>query len=186
MGKVQISNNVFIPMPMTILGTKVNGKENYMAVGWICKVNANPPMLAIGLNKHHSLKGIMENKEFSINFPGENIIKQTDYVGLVSGNQIDKSTVFSAFSGVLKNAPLIQECGLNLACSLVNSITLPSHTLIIGEIKEAYCNAEFIKSNIVLYKEMQAFFLTMPDNNYWSFGDPLAKAWSIGKELNKQ
>jgi flavin reductase (DIM6/NTAB) family NADH-FMN oxidoreductase RutF len=184
MEKVKISNNVYIPMPMTILGTKVNGNDNYMAVGWICRINANPPMLAMGIGTHHySLEGIMENKEFSINFPGESILKQTDYVGLFSGAKTDKSTIFNSFDGSLKNAPLIKECGLNLACTLVESIKLPTNTLIIGEIKEAYCNSEFVKSNTILYKEMLAFFLTMPDNNYWSFGEPIGKAWSIGKEL---
>ena len=184
MEKVKISNNVYIPMPMTILGAKVNGKDNFMAVGWICRINANPPMLAMGIGTHHhTLKGVIENKEFSVNFPGENILKQTDYVGVVSGDKTDKSNVFDTFYGTLNNAPLIKECGLNLACSLVESIKLPTNTLIIGEIKEAFCKSELVKSNTVLFDDMKAFFLTMPDNNYWSFGHKIGKAWSIGKEL---
>jgi flavin reductase (DIM6/NTAB) family NADH-FMN oxidoreductase RutF len=185
--KIKISNNVYIPMPMTILGAQVKGRDNFMAVAWITRINANPPMIAMGIGSHHhTLRGVLEHKEFSVNIPGEKILKQTDYVGVVSGEKTDKSAVFEVFNGVLSYAPLIKECELNLACTVVDSIKLPSNTLVIGEIKEAYCNSEWVKLNMVAYDEMKAFFLTMPDNNYWSFGQKLGKAWGIGKELRSK
>lgn len=35
-------------------------------------------------------------------------------------------------------------------------------------------------------RKVNPFTLTMPDNNYWSLGENLGKAWNIGKNLEKQ
>ena len=32
-------------------------------------------------------------------------------------------------------------------------------------------------------KKVNPFTLTMPDNNYWSLGENLGKAWTLGKRL---
>ena len=182
MEKIKIENNVFIPMPMSILGVKINGKENYMAVGWICRVNANPPMIAMGIGKRHfSIKGIVENKEFSVNFPSEEQLIETDYVGIYSGAKDDKSKIFKANYGELKNAPLIDEAPLSMACKLVDVVDLPTNSLVIGEIVEAYCDKTVYTGRNIDFSKMKAFFLTMPDNKYWSFGNEIGKAWSDGK-----
>ena len=50
------------PMPVVLVGAMIKGKPNFMAVDWVSRVNANPPMLAIGINKaHHTPEGIKEN-----------------------------------------------------------------------------------------------------------------------------
>jgi flavin reductase (DIM6/NTAB) family NADH-FMN oxidoreductase RutF len=184
MEKIKIEKNVFIPMPMSILGVNFNGKENYMAVGWISRANANPPMFMLGIGNHHyTLKGIEENKEFSVNFPGEDLLIKTDYVGIYSGDKVDKSKVFKATYGELKNAPLIEECPLNFGCKLVDIIKLPTNSVVIGEIIEVFCKKEFYKGKNFNFNEMKAFFLTMPDNKYWSFGNQIGKAWSDGKNF---
>jgi flavin reductase (DIM6/NTAB) family NADH-FMN oxidoreductase RutF len=52
--KIKINNNVFVyPMPVTLLGANVEGKANFMALGWVSRVNANPPMIGVGVNKSH-------------------------------------------------------------------------------------------------------------------------------------
>jgi flavin reductase (DIM6/NTAB) family NADH-FMN oxidoreductase RutF len=187
MGKIKIEKNIFIPMPMSILGVKVSGKENYMAVGWITRANANPPMIAMGIGRsHYTVKGIVENKEFSVNFPGENLLIATDYIGICSGANTDKSQIFTPIFGELKKAPMIQESPLSISCKLVNIIELPTNSIIIGEIAEVFCDKEFYDGKTIKYKEMKAFFLTMPDNKYWSFGNEIGKAWSDGKKYQPQ
>ena len=53
MEKIKIASNAFVyPMPMVIVGTKTGGKINYMAVGWVTRVNFNPPMIAVALGSH--------------------------------------------------------------------------------------------------------------------------------------
>ena len=38
-------------MPVVLVGATVDGKPNYMAVAWFSKVNSNPPMMMISLDK---------------------------------------------------------------------------------------------------------------------------------------
>ena len=59
------------------------GKENFMTVGFVSRVNANPPMLGIGIGKpHYTTKGLLENREFSLAFPSPEQVQKSDYVGI--------------------------------------------------------------------------------------------------------
>jgi len=182
MRKEKIGNNVFIPMPVSIIGAICKEKENYMTVCWITRANANPPMIAIGIGNHHlTWKGITENEEFSVNFPTSKDLIKTDYIGLVSGDKEDKSHLYTAHYGTLQKAPLIKECPLSLECKVVHKISLPSNTLFIGEIMGAYADQEYMDKNNFNYKKAGSFLLTMIDNTYWSFGEKIGEAWKEGK-----
>jgi flavin reductase (DIM6/NTAB) family NADH-FMN oxidoreductase RutF len=41
------------PMPMVVVGTMVEGRPNFMAVGWVTRVNFQPPLIAVALGKVH-------------------------------------------------------------------------------------------------------------------------------------
>lgn len=183
--KVKISNNTFIyPMPVTLLGTNVKGKANFMALGWVSRVNANPPMLGVGVHKsHYTPEGIMENRTFSVNFPYSEMIKETDYCGLVSGKKTDKSSLFEVFYGDLETAPMIKECTLNLECRLVETLELPTNYFFVGEIVAAYSEEQYLTQGKPDIKKMEPLLLTMPDNSYWTVGDYGGEAWKTGKSL---
>jgi flavin reductase (DIM6/NTAB) family NADH-FMN oxidoreductase RutF len=187
MEKLKIDNNAFVyPMPMALVGSVVKGKANFMAVGWISRVNFKPPMIGIALGPHYTNKGIEEQKAFSINIPEVSMIERTDYCGLVSGSNTDKSEIFNVFYGELKNAPLIKECPICMACKVYQEVRLPFNTLFIGEIVEVYSEDRYLTDGKPDIKKINPFTLTMPDNNYWEVGDNVGKAWSIGKKLKKK
>ncbi len=48
-------------MPITLLGANVEGKVNFMSLGWVTRVNANPPMLGIGVHKSHYTTRMSQN-----------------------------------------------------------------------------------------------------------------------------
>lgn len=46
MAKINIGQNIFSPtMSVTLLGTTVNDKPNFMTLAWITRANSNPPLL---------------------------------------------------------------------------------------------------------------------------------------------
>jgi flavin reductase (DIM6/NTAB) family NADH-FMN oxidoreductase RutF len=106
---------------------------------------------------------------------------QTDYCGLVSGWETDKSGVFEAFYGELETAPMIEECPLCMECKLFDAILLPSHHLLLGEVVATYADKECLTDGKPDVQKMNPFVLTMPDNTYWSVGEEAGKAWFIGK-----
>lgn len=178
------SNNIYLPMPMSIVGTKVKGKENFMAAGWVVRVNAKPPMIGIGIGKNHfTTSGIIENDEFSIAFPHRKMLLKTDYVGIVSGERVDKSEIFDTFYGKLENAPLIREAPLNLECKVMETIEMPTNYFFIAEIIGAWSKDEFLNNGKPSLKKMDLFYLTMPDNKFWSTGEEIGNAWHDGIKL---
>ena len=184
MEKQPIGTNFFIPMPVVLLGTQVNGKDNFMAVGWCARVNGNPPMIACGINNNHfTPQGITETKTFSVNLPSSGLLEKTDYCGLVSGKKADKSKVFDVFFGSLKTAPMIRECPVTLECRLLQDVNLPTHHLFIGEIAGAYADSNVIRDGKPDFPAIDPLFLTMPDNRYWTLGKHAGDAWSAGKKL---
>ena len=187
MGKINLGANAFIyPMPVTLVGAKVEGRANFLAVGWITRVNMKPPLLAVGLNKvHFTPKGIRAHGTFSVNFPGADLMEKADYCGLVSGHKVDKSGLFRVFYGELETAPLIEECPLGLECRLYQVVELPSHDLFIGEIVAAYADEDSLTDGKPDIVKINPLVLTMPDNNYWTVGTHAGRAWSAGKKLKQ-
>lgn len=156
-----------------------------MAVGWITRANARPPMLAACIGRNHATHdGILETDSFSVNIPGKDLMVPADYVGIVSGSKTDKSGVFEVFYGELPGAPLIKSAAACFECRLVQTAQLPSNTVFIGEIIGAWCRESILAGKGPDYRAAGAFFLTMPDNRYWSFGEELGKAWSVGNNYD--
>ena len=187
MSKVPIGNNVFLPMPMVIVGVRGKQKANFMPVGWASRANAAPPMIAVGINKVHlTSELIMEHKAFSVNVPTKDLIEKMDYCGLVSGKKEDKSALFKVFYGTKGGAPMIDECPLCIECKLVEAVPLPSNSIFVGEIVGAYAEKSCMSGDFVDMEKLGALTLTMPDNSYRGLGPVVGKAWSDGKKLMKK
>jgi len=187
MDKVAISTNFFIPMPVVLVGVRVNGKANFMPVGWCSRANANPPMISCAIAKmHYTHAGICDTKTFSVNLPSAALMEKTDYCGLVSGASVDKSCVFEICYGKLGTAPMIQECPISMECMLVSALELPTNTVFVGEITGAYADMNVLKKNRPDFTAIDPLLLTMPDNTYWTLGHRAGTAWSAGQGLKKQ
>jgi flavin reductase (DIM6/NTAB) family NADH-FMN oxidoreductase RutF len=170
-------------MVVSILGAQYQGRPNFMALGWQCRANFEPPMVAIGVHKAHaSHAAVIESGAFSLNFPPVELMAETDLVGVCSGEKYDKSGVFTVFTGAT-GAPMIEECPLCLECELVQQVDLPTNTLFIGEIKGAFADEAALSDGKPDLGKMRALLLTMPDNRYWAAGSETGKAWKEGHRV---
>ena len=108
MSKINIGSNVFpCPMPMALVGALVEGKPGFLAVAWVNRVNMRPPILAVAVGKsQYTLSGIEDHRTFSVNFPGADLVAETDYCGITSGRTTDKGALFDVFYGELKTCLL--------------------------------------------------------------------------------
>lgn len=187
MKKVFEHKNFFcLPWTQTILGTHLHGKVNFMALDWLTRVNVEPAMLGICVNKNHgSHEAILESREFSVNIPSAEMLEITDYTGLVSGKRVDKSTLFDVFYGELKAAPMISDCPLAIECSVVQPVDLPTHSFFIAEIVNIYIEDECLTDGNPDIKKINPFLLSMPDNNFWSIGENIGRAWNSGKKIKQ-
>lgn len=56
------------------------------------------PVLCVSLkNSHYITEGIRKNGYFSVNIPSSAQVQKLDYCGIVSGHNVDKSGLFTAF-----------------------------------------------------------------------------------------
>ena len=173
-----------LPTTQLILGTRVDDEVNFMALAWATRVNYQPPLIGIAVNKNHmSHRGILQNKEFSLCMPNREMVAKTDYVGLVSARKVNKSEIFEVFYGDLQHAPLIRECPLNLELQLYEPIDLPTNTVFIGEITGSWCEERCLAEGKPDITKIDPFVLTMPDNRYWSIGEQVGNAWKDGKSM---
>lgn len=188
MKKIPIDANAFpYPMPMVVLGTLVEDRPNFMAVGWVARVNFKPPMIGVALGKgHYTNGGIHASGVFSINVPGIDLLTKVDYCGLVSGRNEDKSALFTVVRGEKTATPLIEECPLSMECKLITVLELPSNEVFVGEIVGAYADADRCSDGKPDVEKIRPFTLTMPDNRYWEVGANAGRAWSIGKHLREK
>ncbi len=182
MAKKKLGSNPWLyPMPLTMIGAMVNGRANFMPAAFVGIACFKPAMIACGLNPAHaSSKGIEKHKAFSVNIPSEKQVVAADYCGMTSGEKRDKSKVFTVFYGSTKDAPLAEECPVNIECELHQSIPLGLDTLYIGKIIEIHCDEAAMTQGEPDLLKIKPFVFTFPDKGFFSIGKKIGKGWSSG------
>ncbi len=180
--------NLLYPTPTVLVGAVVNGRPNFITIAHIGIVNhARPFLISLSMGKaHYTNAGIKENKAFSVNIPSENLVAETDYVGLVTGKKVDKSALFDLFYGELATAPLITGCPVNMACRLHDIYDTPTHDLFIGRIVETYADDSVLNETVVDISRVKPLLFDMSSKKYWSLGPAVADCWRVGKSIKKK
>ncbi|MHA2008323.1 MAG: flavin reductase family protein [Promethearchaeota archaeon] len=193
MTKIKIRPGPYVfPAPTVLVGANVNGKPNFNAIGWIVGLEFKPALVSISSNQRHNNNiGIKQNQTFSVNTPTEDMVKVTDYCGIKSGRDIDKSKLFDVFYGELKTAPMIKEAALNLECKVVHIVDTAElfnasmgHDIFIGEVVQAYTEDKYLTNNQPDVEKIKPLVLSGSRNRtrYYKMGEEIGVAWSIGNE----
>lgn len=178
----------YIPLPVVpivLVGAVVDGRPNYMAAGFVSGVNVSPPIICISLNKkHYTPKGIIGNGTFSLNIPAVKYVTETDFCGMVSGRDIDKSRVFTSFYGELKTAPMIEEFPITCECRHIGQkIEFPMDTAYFGEIIQVYIDEDILgEDKTINMLKADPLYYSGIENRYRSLGKDVGTGWNIGKQ----
>ena len=188
MGKIVMGPQTLIyPMPTLLVGANIDDKPNFMTVAWGGIANGEPPMISAAIrHTRHTLKGIRQNETFSVNIPSADMVREADYCGITSGSKVNKveACQFEVFYGKLGNAPLIEQCPVNLECKVIHILDLGSHALVIGRIEETHVSESCLTDGKPdVSKIRPVTYVMSPVTRYQALGEVLAKAFSVGKEL---
>jgi flavin reductase (DIM6/NTAB) family NADH-FMN oxidoreductase RutF len=136
--------------------------------------------------KHYTMKGIREKRVFSMNLPPANLIQLADYIGTNSGREVDKSTLFTIFYGETE-APMIEECILNMELEVKEIIELPDHFIVLGDAVTSYVDEENLSDEKPDMKKMNPVIYTGAEKQptYWTLGEKIGDAFQLGKEFRK-
>jgi flavin reductase (DIM6/NTAB) family NADH-FMN oxidoreductase RutF len=172
------------PHPTVLVGANVDGKPDFAAVAWAGVAASNPASVTIALQpQRYSLKGIYQNRTFSVNVPSVDLVKETDYCGLVSGKDTDKvkDCKFKVFYGSLDTAPLIEQCPINLECEVSHILNLGSHILVVGKVVETYFSEDCLTDDRPDISKVKPF--AFGPGGYYVIGEAFADAFKIGWEI---
>ena len=190
MEKVMIGNMPASAAPAVIVGALVNGKPNYNTLGCFGLISPMPPTIYIkSIKPHYTNIGIRETGYFSVNIPNAALTQKTDYVGLVSGHDIDKSDVFKPFFGSTDRAPMIEECPVNILCRVIQTVYMPSQPnaeIFIAEIEEVYVNKECMTDGKPDFNKIKPIMLAGGGLYLEMTGKPAGVAYHDGKMLIKK
>jgi flavin reductase (DIM6/NTAB) family NADH-FMN oxidoreductase RutF len=190
MKKSMGTKTMLLPTPVLVVGTyDASGKPNAMTVAWGGVCCSEPPCIAISLRKAtYTYKNVVERKAFTIHVATEPYVKEADYFGIVSGKNVDKFAVtgLTPIKGEYVDAPCIKEFPLLFECRLLHTVEIGLHTQFIGEILSTKIDEEILTDDgFPDIEKMKPLAFAPGIRDYYSFGQILGKAFSIGKQIGK-
>jgi len=171
--------------PVIMIGTNVDGVPDFTTVAWTGVAASVPPSVTIALQHHrHSLKGVRRNMTFSVNIPGTDLVRETDYCGLASGARVDKAADcrFKVFYGKLDSVPMIEQCSVNHSCEVIQILNLGSHELIVGKIVESFASEDCLTEGRPDPAKLRPFMFS--GRGYYALGDHCGDAFRCGTNVN--
>jgi len=185
MDKVDLGPQGFgFPMPMALVGADLSSGPNFLAAAWFNRLQFHPPRIMVALGREHATcAGIREHRQFSLCIPGIDQVASTDWCGIVSAHHgVDKGAAFTIFRGALEHAPMIAAFPICLECKLHQTVEVDETELFLADIVGTWTEPRFLdaKGRPDLQKQ-RPFVLSMPDNAYFSLGEHIADAWSVGR-----
>jgi flavin reductase (DIM6/NTAB) family NADH-FMN oxidoreductase RutF len=187
--KTSLGAKTLAAVPVWVVGTyDAKGKPNVMTAAWAGICCSKPPCITVSLRKAtYTYGNIMARKAFTVSIPSDGHVKEADYVGLVSGRDVDK---FSA-SGLTPikservDAPYVAEFPQVIECKLLHSFEIGLHTMFVGEIMDVKVDPGALNEDGALdLQKLKPFFLA--SRQYFKLGEPAAKAFEVGKSAGKR
>jgi flavin reductase (DIM6/NTAB) family NADH-FMN oxidoreductase RutF len=178
------------PIPICLVGADVGGRPNYATIGQCGLMGIKPPVVYVSSNcDHYTNQGILENGTYSINFPTVDMLAVTDYCGIVSGRDIDKSELFESFYGELDTAPMIRECPVNLECRVINEFSIQHRQIFVAEVVQAYVDDELVTESdgprmVADMTRLNPIIYAL-DNRYYCIGRPIGTGYQEGAGCNR-
>ena len=181
MTKIQLPNRPIGPFPAMLAGAQVGGRPNYVTIG-ACGVVCLDPILYISLkSSHHTTQGVRESGCFSINIPSTKLLQETDFCGLHSGAEVDKSALFTTFYDASRSAPMIEECPINILCKVIRTVPVNDFEMFFGEITAVFADEDCLAEGHLDLLKVDPMILM--GASYLSLGRVLGSVFQVGRGI---
>ena len=175
-----------IPTPVWVVGTYgENGQPNVMTAAWGGICCSKPPSVCVSLREATQTYGhLMARKAFTVNVPAADQTAIADYVGIVSGRDVDKFQAcgLTAERSEHVDAPIVAEFPLNLECKIIHTLKIGLHTLFVGEIMNVLADESVLNgAGHPAIEKINPPVFAVGDRAYHGIGDPLGPAFEMGR-----
>ena len=177
------SQSYFFPLPVLIIGTyDKNGVANAMNAAWGTMYDYNT--ITIALADHKTTDNINLNKCFTVSFATKKLLAQSDYVGIVSGNQVPNKVEVCGLK-VQKsdkiNAPIFTDYPVSLECELVEN----NQGTIVAKIVNVSADESVLTNGKIDIQKVGLICYNPVDHTYYETGKEVGKAFQDGKKYIK-
>lgn len=170
--------NMLYPLPAVLVSCQgKEGKPNLITIGWVGTICSDPAMVSISVRpERYSYRMLKETGEFVINLTTEELLKATDYCGVVSGRDVDKweKMNLTPIPSEKISVPAVLESPINIECKVTEIKELGTHHMFIAEVVNVRADEKYMD-------EKGTFHLEYSKPIAYSHGT----YFSLGKELGK-
>ncbi len=146
-------NRLFAPQLVGLVSSiDKKGKPNVATLAWITSVSAEPPLISIALGRsRYTHECISRSKEFVLNLPTMDILKEVQLAGSISGRDGDKfeKCDLTPMGSIALKTPCVKECTAHIECKVVDTKEAGDHTLFIGKVVATTCELEAVKNGVL-------------------------------------
>lgn len=171
---------VTTPQPCVMIATwDKDHNPDVMMAAWAGQLDYTK--IVISLSKHKTTDNLAETGAFTVSFADERTVAQSDYFGLVSGNDVpDKVSKvgFTVTPSPNVDAPIINEYPLTLECKVVSF----EDGMLIGEVVNQSADESILTDGKVDLAKLKPIVFDAAGMCYRALGDSVGQAWGAGKK----
>ena len=175
------------PVPAVLVSCGQSEEEyNLFTVAWTGTVCTNPPMCYISVRpERHSYEIIKRTGEFVINLTTASLARATDWCGVRSGRDYNKSRemgIHYETASVVK-APVLVESPVSIECRVKQVIPLGSHDMFLADVVNVMVDEEYVDPQTGRLDLERAEMITYCHGEYFRLGDVIGHfGWSVRKK----
>lgn len=172
--------------PVIMIATyNEDGTSNVMNAAWGNSIDYDKFAICIAAN-HKTWENIIREKACSVAFATKEYVKEADYFGIVSGNQVQSKVASANMTSVecsSVHAPMIKEFKMALECQLLSYDQ--ESEIMIFEIKKVVVEDSILTDGKIDVTKLQPICYDSGMHRYFAIGEVVGSAFKDGKKLIK-
>ncbi|MBR4233679.1 MAG: flavin reductase [Bacteroidales bacterium] len=170
---------VTTPQPCVMIATwDENKNPDVMMAAWAGQYDHN--QIVISLSKHKTTENLEKTGAFTVSFADERTVAESDYFGLVSGNQVPDKVAkvgFTVTPSPNVDAPIVDQYPLTLECRVVSF----GDGILIGEVVNQSADESILTDGKIDLTKLKPIVFDAAGMCYRALGEEVGKAWGAGK-----
>ena len=178
------ANSFITPEPVLMIAAyDENGTPDIMNAAWGGVSGANQISMCISPG-HKTVKNILVKKAFTVSFATADKVIESDYVGIVSANDVPDKFAragFTATKSEFVDAPLVDQYPVAVECEMV-SYDADTH-IMIGKIVNVSADESVLTDGSIDLNKLRPIVYDGMNHNYNVLGEVVGKAFADGEKL---
>ena len=171
------------PQPCVMIATwDKDHNPDVMMAAWAGQYDHN--QIVVSMSKHKTTENLELTGAFTVSFADERTVAESDYFGLVSGNQVPDKVAkvgFTVTPSPNVDAPIINEYPLTLECKVVSW----EGGILVGEVVNMSADESILTDGKVDLAKLKPIVFDAAAMSYRSIGEEVGKAWGAGKKFTE-